>query len=226
VKQKSIGTVAAAAFAIAGVSFAVYPALRPYSEETSLAGADAMASTAWVAAHTFGMVGFIALTLGMWTFTRWQGLASRRSAGVAAALTWLAGSLVLPYYGAETFGLQVIAERASRDADASLLELAETFRYGAAPLAFFATGLLALMAAGVALAVAVRRSSSAMRAGGYLTGSALAAYLPQFFLSPTLRITHGVLLGLGCLAIAVGAWRAGRSQRVTVPGTGGAVLVG
>ena len=49
----------AGALAIAGALFVVYPALRPFSDETSLQGAAAFASTAWIVAHMLAMVGFI-----------------------------------------------------------------------------------------------------------------------------------------------------------------------
>jgi hypothetical protein len=204
----------AAALAGAGLAFAAYPALRPYSDEASLAGARAMASGAWVAAHLLGMAGFVALTLGLWGLGALRSVASRRATAAALALAWLGAGLVLPYYGAETFGLQVIAERAAADRDAALLELAETFRYGAVPLVLFGTGLLLLSAAGVALAVAVRRSARLVRAGGFLVGLGLTTYLPQFFLTPGLRVAHGLVLGAGLLALAVGVLR-------TPDGTGG-----
>lgn len=197
---------AATAFVVAGLSFVTYPALRPYSDETTLDGAAAMASTAWVAAHTLGMVGFIALTLGVRSLHRLR-LAGRASrlGPASVALTWLGVSLVLPYYGAETFGVQVIAERALSTGDASLLELVESFRYDAVALSFFSTGLLLLAAAGVTLAVTLRGAAPALRVGGLLVGAALATYLPQFFLAPSLRITHGVVLAVGCLLLAAGA---------------------
>ncbi len=206
------------------MSFAAYPALRPYTDETALEGADAMASAAWVAAHSLGMVGFISLTLGVWAMSRPAvlpgGGTTGRAAGVTLALTWLGASLVLPYYGAETFGLQVIADRAAAEGDAGLLELAEAFRYGAVPLAFFGTGLLLLAGAGVALATTVRRCSLAVRVGGTVAGAALATYLPQFFLTPELRIGHGVLLGLGLLTLAAGllAPRTPSAEPPLVPG--------
>jgi hypothetical protein len=100
----SVRHVASAALAAAGISFALYPALRPYSDETALEGADAMASGSWAVAHSLGMVGFITLTLGVWALTRLPGTVGRASAATLA-LTWLGTSLVLPYYGAETFGL-------------------------------------------------------------------------------------------------------------------------
>lgn len=200
-------TVTTGAFGVAGVAFVVYPALRPYSDEATLEGADAMASTAWVAAHTAGMVGFIALTLGVWALSRLQPADGGRAISTAAVLTWLGVSLVLPYYGAETFGLQVIAERAARDDDASLLELAESFRYGPVPLAFFGAGLLMVAAAGVLLWMGTRRSVSLLRYGGLLAGSALVIYPLQFFFPPSLRISHGAVLAIGCLLISLASWR-------------------
>jgi hypothetical protein len=195
---------ATSALVVAGLAFAAYPALRPYSDETTLDGAAAMASTAWVAAHTLGMVGFVALTLGIRSLHRLRPTTSR-TGSASVALTWLGVSLVLPYYGAETFGVQVIAERALATGDASLLELVETFRYDAVALSFFATGLLLLAAAGIALAVTLRNAAPTLRIGGLLVGAALATYLPQFFLAPSLRITHGVVLAVGCLLLAAGA---------------------
>src|SRR5207253_11363369 len=55
----------AASFAIAGVLFLLYPAIRPFSDETSLQGAAAFASTAWIVAHVLAMLGFILVTLGL-----------------------------------------------------------------------------------------------------------------------------------------------------------------
>jgi hypothetical protein len=53
------------AMAGAGIVFALYPIIRPYSDEETLQGADTMASTAWVLAHLLAMAGFILLTLGL-----------------------------------------------------------------------------------------------------------------------------------------------------------------
>ena len=36
-----------------------------------------------------------------------------------------------------------------------------------------------------------------------MVGLGLLLYLPQFFASPAVRIGHGLLLGLGCVAVAV-----------------------
>jgi hypothetical protein len=53
----------AVALAAAGLLFVLYPAIRPFSDETSLQGAQAFASPAWTLAHTFAVLGFIGLCL-------------------------------------------------------------------------------------------------------------------------------------------------------------------
>jgi hypothetical protein len=203
-------TLTAAAFALAGVGLIAYPALRPYSDETTLAGADAMSSTAWVLAHTIAMLAFLALTVAVWTLRSTALDLRQRPAAVAGVLTWLGVSLVLPYYGGEAFALQVIAERAASEADPGLLELADAFRYQPVAITFFGAGLLTLAAAGAALTVALWRSGAAPRLGGLLVGLGLVLYLPQFFLAPAARIGHGALLAVGCAVLAVIVQRSGR----------------
>ena len=197
----------AASFALAAAALATYPALRPYADEHTLAGAEAWASSAWVWSHALGMVGFIALAAGARALWRLRPSTDARAAGLAAGAMWFGVSLILPYYGAETFGLTVIGERAVATGDESMVALAETFRYGAVPLAFFTVGLLSIALAGVALAVALRRSPGAVRLGATLVATALVLYLPQFFLAPALRMAHGALLAVGCLVLAAQMWR-------------------
>jgi hypothetical protein len=50
---------AAVALAVAGILFVLYPALRPYTDESTLDGARAFTSTAWVASHVMGMIGVL-----------------------------------------------------------------------------------------------------------------------------------------------------------------------
>ncbi|HEX3002921.1 MAG TPA: hypothetical protein VHO27_01820, partial [Angustibacter sp.] len=40
---------------LAGIAFAVYPAVRPFSDEVSRAGVLAFASTRWLVAHAVGI---------------------------------------------------------------------------------------------------------------------------------------------------------------------------
>jgi hypothetical protein len=101
----------ATAFAVAAVMFLLYPVTRPWHDESTVDGATAaMSSDAWVAAHLFAMLGFILVPLGLLAVraavsaTRAEPLAL-----TATVTTWLGAGLVLPYYGAEDFGLTVIA---------------------------------------------------------------------------------------------------------------------
>jgi hypothetical protein len=55
----------AVSLAVAGILFVLYPLLRPFSDESSLQGAQAFASTAWIVAHLLAVVGFILLALGL-----------------------------------------------------------------------------------------------------------------------------------------------------------------
>ncbi|TDE94184.1 hypothetical protein EXU48_12160 [Occultella glacieicola] len=197
---------ARAALAAAGVLFAAYPALRPWTDETTLAGAAAFASPAWVAAHTMGMFAFMLLTVAL----------ALRSVAVGtgwanAVVAAVGTALILPYYGAETFGLPVIGARALADGDASLLELAGAFRYAPVPMVLFGLGLLALAAAGVLLVREGWRSRGLARVSELLTGLMLALYLAQYFGTPAMRIGHGVLLALGCLLMAA-AWGGRRGE--------------
>ena len=51
--------------AIAGICFVLYPAIRPFSDESTLLGAEAFASSSWLLAHSLAMVGFILLIVGL-----------------------------------------------------------------------------------------------------------------------------------------------------------------
>ena len=50
---------------LAGIGFVLYPAIRPFSDETSLQGARAFGSTAWVWAHSLAIVAFVLLSLAL-----------------------------------------------------------------------------------------------------------------------------------------------------------------
>ena len=47
---------AALSLAVSGILFVLYPAIRPFSDESSLQGALAFASPSWVLAHTLAML--------------------------------------------------------------------------------------------------------------------------------------------------------------------------
>jgi len=197
---------AAVALAVAGILFVLYPALRPYTDETTLDGARAFASTAWVASHVMGMIGFIGLAIGLLGVHLAQpgGRAGPRSFW-ALLLTWTGAGLTLTYYGAEVYGLRVIGQQAVQSADASLLDLAGQVRFGPG-MWLFGAGLTLLAAGGILTAITAWRDRGLVAWGGVLTGIAVALYLPQFFGPPPVRMAHGVLLATGCLWLAAGLW--------------------
>lgn len=168
--------------ACAGVLFVVYPALRPYGDSTTEGAAAAFASSAWVVSHLAAVAAFVLV-----------GLALRRYGRPAEVSWWVGAGLVLPYYGAEVFALHALGSR--MDAD-ELTASAEAIRTGAAAVTVFAAGLVAFAVVGVLVAVRERLVALPFALG-------LVLFLPQFFAPPALRIAHGVLLGVGCLLLAV-----------------------
>jgi hypothetical protein len=74
----------ALALAVAGVLFILYPAVRPWQDESTVKGAiKAMSSGAWVAAHLFAMVGFILVALGL--LAVWNAVSGTRAERLALA---------------------------------------------------------------------------------------------------------------------------------------------
>jgi hypothetical protein len=197
----------AVALAGAGVLFVAYPAVRPWHDENTVSGATlSMSSGAWVAAHFFAMVGFILLPLGLLALR--AAVASTRTettALLAIVFAWIGGGLVLPYYGAEDFGLHAIAGPHGQGTD--LLALVKAVRYQPVAITIFGVGLILLAVAGILAAIAVWRSGVLPKAAGVLFGAGLVLYLPQFFGPAALRIAHGILVVVGCLVLAAALWR-------------------
>ncbi|MFI6737322.1 hypothetical protein ACIBI9_30730 [Nonomuraea sp. NPDC050451] len=182
------------AFAAAGILFLAYPAIRPSGDD-----AAAMASTAWVAGHAAAMLGFV--LLGLAVLGLHQVLGDRLSLR-AAAVTWVGAGLTLPYYGAEDFGLNVIARRSLHDQAPALMELAEEFRYGPVAITMFAVGLLVLAVGAVMAAISVWRSGTLPKWSGTALAMGFVLFIPQFFAPYPLRIAHGVLIMMGALWLA------------------------
>jgi hypothetical protein len=199
----------AAALAAAGVLFFLYPAVRPWEDESTLDGATkAMSSGAWVASHLFAMIGFILIPLGLLAV---HGAVSRTGAErlgfTALVTTWIGVGLTLPYYGAEDFGLNAIARKAKEGQVRDLLDLVDTVRFGPAQATLFAVGLLLLGVGAVLVAITVWRSGVLPRSSGILFGVGFALFLPQFFTPPAVRIAHGVLVAAGSIWLALALWR-------------------
>lgn len=203
---------------VAGLAFIAYPALRPYGPESGASGAADFAAEAWLVAHAFGMLGFVALALTLrraaatspWP---WNGRPLRE----AETRMWLAVALLLPYYGAEAYGLHELGRYAVRTGDVGVLAVADEFRYAPLEVTTFALGLLALVLVGGRLIRGLWSSGLIARAGGLLAGLGLVTYLPQFFGPAGIRVAHGVVLGLGLVLMAVSLSRVERGERVGQP---------
>lgn len=196
----------AAALAAAGVLFLLYPAVRPWHDETTVEGAVAsMGSPAWVASHALAMVAFVLAALGLLALR--VAVPSRRSTA-AAVTTWAGAGLVLPYYGAEDFGLHAIARRHAAGESFDLLAAVDAVRWQPAAVTMFGAGLILLAVGGGLAALAVRASGTLPRPSGLLFGLGLLLFLPQFFTPAPVRVAHGALLAVGCVWLAAALWRA------------------
>lgn len=190
------------ALIVSGILFLLYPAVRPWHDESTLDGAvRSMGSNAWVAAHFFAMLGFILVPIGL--------LALRSKA--PAIIFWIGAGLVLPYYGAEDFGLHAIA-RAGGD----VLKQVEAVRYQPLAITIFGVGLLLIAVAAGWTAVVVWRDGDLPRFSGVVFGLAFALFLPQFYTPAPVRIAHGALVLLGCVWLAAALWRNDRARRAQV----------
>lgn len=193
-----------------GVLMAAYLLLRPYGDAggpTGAAAAAAFASPWWIVAHLCGALalasaGRLALRLSdvvpgpLARTARWTGLAG--------------AVLVLPYYGAETFGLHALG-RAAVAGDPAVLALVPEVRDQPAATATFGLGLLLLAVSGTLVALAWQRSSGS--AAAWPLGVLLALVLPQFYLPPAGRMAFGVLYAVAAAVLVVALARGGAGVR-------------
>ncbi|MDT0202120.1 hypothetical protein [Nocardioides sp. AE5] len=186
-------------FGVAGLALAAYPVLRPWGDE---ADAETFAAASWPVSHALAMLGFTALALALRHaaagLPQWGGRPVRE----AETRMWLAAALLLPYYGAEAYGLNAIGQYAAEHRDSGVLEIADAFRFAPLPVTTFALGLLLLVLVGARQAIGMWRTGALGRIGGLLAGFGLASYLPQFFGGAELRIVHGIVLGIGLLLVS------------------------
>jgi hypothetical protein len=205
------------AFVAAGLTFLLFPLLRPWPDETvaTINLATAFASDRWVVAHLFGILGLALVApafLGLRTVLTQAGPADdgdragvRPGAGAATwalVTAWTGAGLAALYFGAEIFGIRTIAEAALRDGDLGLLADIEVLRMQPWAVTLFAAGLLLLAVSGVLAGVALWRAGARLRWAGIPLAIALVLVLPQFFGGPELRITHGFLFAAGCVLVA------------------------
>jgi hypothetical protein len=197
----------AASLAVAGVLFVLYPAIRPFSDETSLQGAQAFASTAWLVAHILAMVAFTLVEVGLvGLYLALQGNRAEGQAFWALVASLVGIGLTLPFYGGEAFGLHAIGQEAIKEQRAALVGLADVVRSGPGEV-MFAVGLLLLAVGAIIAAIAIWRSGVLAKWSGIPFALGFALYIPQFFGTQPIRVAHGVLVAIGCLWIAVSMWR-------------------
>jgi hypothetical protein len=190
------------ALVLSGIFFVLYPAIRPFSDESFLQGAAAFASSSWVLAHSLAIVAFILLALGLLgLYIRLKGTRVESHAMVALVLIWIGAGLNLPYYGAETFGLHAIGQEALRQNSPELISLANSVRWQEG-IVFIGSGLLFLAAGTILFAVAIWKSSSLPRWSGIPLAIGFALYLPQFGTPQEIRVTHGLLIMIACVLMA------------------------
>ena len=199
------------AFVLAGLLFVLYPIVRPFSSETGLEGAAAFGSTAWIVAHSFGIFAFVLIALGLFgIYLRVQATVAEGAALVGLVLSWIGVGLLLPFYGAEVFGLHAIGEEALMENNGALVSLAASVR-GEPGIWFLLLGLGLLGVGVVVFAVAMWRSGIFLRWIGIPLAAGFALYIPQYLAPQWLRVAHGLLITASCILIA---WNLARA-----PGT-------
>lgn len=208
----------ALALVVAGAMFVLYPAVRPWEDETTVSGATAaMSAGAWTASHMFAMIGFILVTLALLALRQAVGRTRAEPLALAAVVTgWVGAGLTLPYYGAETFGLHAIASQAAQGRPADLLELVDAVRFDPVAVTTFGIGLLSLGVAMVLAAAAIWRSQTLPRYSGVPLALGFILFLPQFFTPAPVRIGHGVLIAVGAAWLSLALWR-GTDRRAESP---------
>lgn len=194
---------AGAVLLASGGLMAAYLLLRPYGDAQGVrATAEAFASPWWLVAHLSGIGALACFAAFAWAVSG----AGRLGAWVRASSV-VGAVLVLPYYGAESFGLHAIG-RAYLDGELADLDLADAVRNHPAAIGAFGVGLVLLAVAGVGVAFAVTRSAGASsgavtRFAGWPLGLLIALFLPQFYLPPVGRMAFGVVY----LLAAAWMWR-------------------
>ncbi|MCK0469844.1 hypothetical protein [Halalkalibacter sp. APA_J-10(15)] len=188
---------------ISGVLFILYPAIRPFSDEASLQGAAAFASTEWLVSHILAMVAFTLLPLGFYGLLH----SLQKPLTYWAFVLCLVGvGLTLPFYGGETFGLYAIGLEAINQQSADLISQADIVRSGVG-LILFVIGLLLVAIASVLLTISIWKSDKYQKISGIPLTLGMILYLPQFFFDQPLRVTHGILVAIGCVWISIELWR-------------------
>ncbi len=192
---------------LAGILFFLYPALRPFSDETTLQGAAAFASMSWIVSHVLGIIAFIFLTLGLLgLYVLLKDSKVRWIAFSGFLLSFFGIGFTLPFYGAEVFALSAIGHEAINQNSDALLSLAGAIRFGPGLLMIF-IGLILLAIGTILAAISIWSSNIMTKWCGIPLAIGFLLYIPQYTGTQPIRVTHGILVALGCIGIAVSVWR-------------------
>jgi hypothetical protein len=201
---------------LAGVFFTLFPVIRPFFDETTIAAAAGFSSAGWILAHASGMAGFILLSLGLLgVYIRLQQTSVERRSFLALLLCWVGVGLTLPFFGAEAFGLQVIGKTALDLSSMDILRMANQVRFGPG-LWFISAGLLLIAAATILLATAFWKAGMRPRWGGLPLAIGFVVYIPQLQGAPVfqpIRIAVGLIITVGCVLIARGILSEGKAVK-------------
>ncbi|WP_052226507.1 hypothetical protein [Microbacterium mangrovi] len=201
---------------LSGAFFVAYPAIRPFSDERGMTGAAAFASPWWLVAHLSAVAAFsCALVALAGTYSTAPTHAG--AARVAWLLQTLGICLILPFYGAEAYGLHALGQAAlsaGGQDTASLVSLASDVR-GGAGLTVFLLGAAAL-GVGAVFGVRATEPMTIRRWGAIVLGLAEILLVPQFFADQPLRVAHGILFLLGTVLYAVALRREQPARRLEV----------
>lgn len=191
-----------------GGLMAAYLLLRPYGDaHAGRAMAEAFGSTRWPIAHVCGAMGLAAFT---WLALRLSDLDQSVAARWARAAGLVGAALVLPYFGAESFGLHALGADAL-GGDLSALAMVDEVRYQPLAITMFGAGLAALAVSAVAFALAWSHLGRGLRRwAAWPLAVLVALFLPQFFLPPPWRMAYGVAYLAAALLFARSLMSAGR----------------
>jgi hypothetical protein len=216
----------AVALATSALLFAVFPIVRPFfpldvfSPGLAEVARGPLASFSWTAAHLALLVAFALLPLGLLAVgAAHTGSWADARAWRAVAIAIVGIGLVMPAVGVETFAMPVIA-RLHLDGGADVaVALARIYR---GPMTLVMVAGLALLAVGaIALARRVWRGGRLGRWGGVALAAGLTLWLP--LLPRPVRITDGLLIGLGGVWLARDIWFCG-GHSVAIPAAGPPVV--
>lgn len=205
---------AAIALAAAGLLFVLYPSLRPFSDEATMRGAAAFASTDWLISHMMAILAFVLMNIGLLgLFFLLQGTSVEKLVLRSLVLIGIGVGLTLPFYGAEVFSLHAIGREVIARQNTDLMQLSNDIRFGPG-LFMIAAGLLLAAIGSVLTAVSVWKSRTLPKWSGIPFAFGILLYLPQYTGTQPVRVAHGLALAAGCVWIAAGIWKQSRHKKL------------